>query len=144
MCPADPPATDPPATDAEAPDGDSGQRRRWRPRALREGDDPDPRFTLANERTFLAWLRTAMGLIAGAIGFEALGDDIVGATAQLVLVLGLLAGATVIAGFAFVRWLGIERAMRTGTSLPVPALGALVAALVSGVALGMLVLLAIE
>ena len=118
-------------------------RRRWCPRALRDGDDPDPRFTLANERTFLAWLRTAMGLVAGAVGFEAIGDEIVGAAAQLVLVTGMLAGAAVVAGFAFLRWLGVERAMRTGASLPVPALGALLAALVGAVALGMLVLLTI-
>ncbi len=32
--------------------------RGWRPRAFREGEDPDPRFTLANERTYLAWVRT--------------------------------------------------------------------------------------
>jgi putative membrane protein len=29
------------------------------------GEDPDPRFTFANERTFLAWIRTAMALIGG-------------------------------------------------------------------------------
>jgi hypothetical protein len=29
------------------------------------GTDPDPRFTLANERTFLAWVRTALAVVAG-------------------------------------------------------------------------------
>ncbi|MFC7446534.1 YidH family protein [Rhodococcus daqingensis] len=33
-------------------------------KAFRDGDDPDPRFTLANERTYLAWVRTGLGLIA--------------------------------------------------------------------------------
>ena len=32
-----------------------------------EGDDPDYRFTLANERTFLAWIRTALALLAGGV-----------------------------------------------------------------------------
>ncbi|MBM4509720.1 DUF202 domain-containing protein, partial [Rhodococcus hoagii] len=31
------------------------------------GEDPDPRFTLANERTYLAWVRTGLGLIAAAV-----------------------------------------------------------------------------
>ncbi|MFD4293495.1 YidH family protein [Rhodococcus sp. NPDC058532] len=129
-------------TERVAGTGPAGSGR-WRPRALRDGDDPDPRFTLANERTFLAWMRTAMGLIAGAVGFEAFGAEIVRPAVQLVLVLGMLAGAAVIAGFAFVRWLGVERAMRMGRSLPVPSLGALVAVLVGGVALALLAVLTI-
>lgn len=36
-----------------------------------EGSDPDPRFTLANERTFLAWVRTSLALLAGGIGLDA-------------------------------------------------------------------------
>ena len=36
------------------------------------GDEPDPRFTLANERTFLAWIRTALALIAAGVALEAL------------------------------------------------------------------------
>nr|WP_301979777.1 DUF202 domain-containing protein [Corynebacterium tuberculostearicum] len=35
------------------------------------GTDPDPRFTLANERTFLAWIRTSLALIAGGVALEA-------------------------------------------------------------------------
>ena len=31
------------------------------------GKTPDYRFTLANERTFLAWIRTALALMAGAV-----------------------------------------------------------------------------
>jgi putative membrane protein len=32
-----------------------------------EGTEPDYRFTLANERTFLAWIRTALALLAGGV-----------------------------------------------------------------------------
>lgn len=111
---------------------------------MRDGDDPDPRFTLANERTYLAWIRTAMGLTAGAVGLEALGTEILCPTMQLVLIPGMFAGAALTAGFAFARWLGIERAMRTGRSLPVPTLGLLMAVLVGGVAVTMLVAVAIR
>ncbi|WP_411194591.1 YidH family protein [Rhodococcus jostii] len=41
------------------------------------GTDPDPRFTLANERTFLAWIRTSLGLLAAAVGFQAFGAELV-------------------------------------------------------------------
>ena len=39
------------------------------PRAV--GRDPDPRFTLANERTYLAWNRTALALIGGGLAAAA-------------------------------------------------------------------------
>jgi putative membrane protein len=43
------------------------------PRRVYEvGDEPDPRFTLANERTFLAWIRTALALIAAGVALEAI------------------------------------------------------------------------
>ena len=42
-------------------------------RVFPAGREPDPRFTLANERTFLAWIRTALGLLAGGIGVLTLG-----------------------------------------------------------------------
>ena len=35
----------------------------WR----RDGQEPDYRFSLANERTFLAWIRTALALLAGGV-----------------------------------------------------------------------------
>ncbi len=38
--------------------------------ATRGGEEPDYRFSLANERTFLAWIRTALALLAGGVVFE--------------------------------------------------------------------------
>lgn len=37
-----------------------------------DGDEPDPRFTLANERTFLAWVRTTLAMLAGAVALHSL------------------------------------------------------------------------
>lgn len=36
-----------------------------------QGEEPDARFSLANERTFLAWIRTSLALIAGGVALEA-------------------------------------------------------------------------
>ena len=58
-----------------------------------EGSEPDPRFTLANERTFLAWIRTALALTAGGVALEALTVPLLPglrlAASLLLLVLGL-------------------------------------------------------
>ena len=61
-----------------------------------EGEEPDPRFTLANERTFLAWIRTALALVAAGIGLEAFVPALAlpGLRQALAVVLALL-GATV-------------------------------------------------
>lgn len=49
-------------------------RERRFPRSIYgHGAEPDPRFTLANERTFLAWIRTSLALIASGVALEALG-----------------------------------------------------------------------
>ena len=47
------------------------RRQRWPARVYGTGAEPDYRFSLANERTFLAWLRTSMALVAGAVALDA-------------------------------------------------------------------------
>jgi putative membrane protein len=80
-------------------------------------DGVDPRFTLANERTFLAWIRTALGLLAGAAGLLALNvpwPD--GAVRALALLLTVVGGAAAVLGWD--RWRRVQRAMEAGTPLP--------------------------
>lgn len=89
-------------------------------RILGGGVDPDPRFTLANERTFLAWIRTSLALLAGGVAVEAFIADLFGpelrkTVSGLLLVLALLVG-----GGSFFRWLNVERSMRRKDSLPLP------------------------
>lgn len=90
------------------------------PRALNVGEDPDPRFTLANERTFLAWIRTSLALLAGGIAVEAFTQEIFDDTARKVLGTLLLVLGGVLAASAAGRWLRVEVAMRQKRSLPIP------------------------
>ena len=80
--------------------------------------EPDYRFTLANERTFLAWLRTALALLAAAVAVVQLVPQFsVPGVRQVVG--GLLAGlAVVTAGAGLLRWEQVDRAIRRGLPLP--------------------------
>jgi putative membrane protein len=95
------------------------RRPRW---VYDAGSDPDPRYTLANERTFLAWVRTSIGLLAGGVALHALGlPDSDWLRTTLAVLLVLFGAAT--CAFALVRWARVERAMRTHQPLPAFSLG---------------------
>jgi len=83
-----------------------------------QGDEPDYRFSLANERTFLAWIRTALALVAGAILLHEFASHIRPAAmiAGASVALALLA-ASLGAG-AYQRWKSNEIAMRHSRPLP--------------------------
>ena len=105
-------------------------------RALLGGDEPDPRFTLANERTFLAWIRTPLALLGGGIAVETFAGHAFEPRLRLVITLGLLSLSLLVSLGACLRWLAVERALRHRRALPLPALvpalalGCCVAALV--------------
>jgi putative membrane protein len=97
----------------------SGTDRRWPRRVYAEGTEPDPRFTFANERTFLAWIRTGLGFLAAGVAIAAiarlnarLGPEVRIASCFLI-VCGLVCGVG-----AFTRWMRNERAMRLKQALP--------------------------
>ena len=115
-------------------DGGSG----WRPRALRDGQEPDPRFTLANERTFLAWIRTSLGLTAGAVALEAFAGDEIPEIIRTPLACILVVLAAVLAIVAFRRWIRIEFALRHKQPLPLPQASILLAL---GISIGAVVLI---
>jgi putative membrane protein len=98
-----------------------------RPRSTGVGSDPDYRFSLANERTFLAWIRTALGLLAGGVALVALLDDVGEPAVRTATGLVLLVLSVLLPPLAYRRWAATERALRTGESLPEPGLLRLVA-----------------
>lgn len=107
--------------------------RRFPRSVYRHGAEPDVRFTLANERTFLAWMRTALALIAGGVALEALGLGIqpgFRSAASLMLVLaGIFTPLQ-----AWLGWMRSERALRRGEPLPSAALALPIAVAVGVVA----------
>lgn len=104
------------------------------------GSDPDYRFTLANERTFLAWIRTSLALIAAGAAVTSLLPRLgaQGTRAALGLLL-LLLGMTVAAA-SYRRWDRNERALRLGTALPPTSLTRVMAGGVVLITLALMVL----
>lgn len=95
-----------------------------RPGPAGEGE-PDYRFTLANERTFLAWIRTALALIAGGIAVVQFVPAFGIPGVRHGLAVALTAGGGVLAALAVRRWQRVQAAMRRDEDLPpthVPAL----------------------
>jgi putative membrane protein len=82
------------------------------------GTDPDYRFTLANERTFLAWLRTGLALLAGAVALASLVHDFGPRPFRIAITVLLLALALAVTIGAYVRWDRTERALREKRPLP--------------------------
>ncbi|SMQ75444.1 DUF202 domain-containing protein [Agreia sp. VKM Ac-1783] len=97
------------------------------------GDEPDARFSLANERTALAWMRTGLALVAGGVALTTLAG-----VADLPLFVDVMAalvclGGGLVAVSALIGWRRVERAMRLALPLPAPRI-------LVGVGLGIVVL----
>jgi putative membrane protein len=92
------------------------------------GYEPDYRFSLANERTLLAWIRTAFGLIALGVP---LAGGIHGVTLprwHREIGLGAIALSVMIAPAAYRNWRRAQLAMRLGVRLPRDPLPVILAA----------------
>jgi putative membrane protein len=105
-----------------------------------QGSEPDPRFSLANERTFLAWIRSALAFIAGGVALEALALDLkphLRKAASLLLILTGVAAPVQ----AWIDWYRAEKSLRLSTLLPAPTLALPIA--VAVVLVGCLLLAAV-
>jgi putative membrane protein len=114
-----------------------------RPDLRSVGRDPDPRFTLANERTFLAWNRTAIALIGGGLAAGQL-LDFESRLARLVVALPPIALGLVLALSSYRRWEANERALRLDEPLPGSGPPWLLSVGIAAVALVAVVVLAVD
>jgi putative membrane protein len=96
--------------------------------------EPDVRFSYANERTFLAWIRTALALVTAGLAITQLLPPFDFAGGRRLLGLPLIALGVTVAVLSIRTWRGNERAMRRGVPLPASPLPLLVAVVVSIVA----------
>lgn len=101
------------------------------------GTEPDARFSLANERTFLAWLSAGLALLSVGVGLEALAANVQPGF-RLAASLVLVAAGVACPVQAWFGWARVEAALREGRPLPfAPLLAVLPVALVAA---GLLVL----
>ncbi|MFD7500187.1 YidH family protein [Streptomyces sp. NPDC059850] len=90
---------------------------RRRPEA-EEGTEPDYRFTLANERTFLAWIRTGISLLAAGVAVRQLVPSFQVPHARELLAVACTLLAVVISAGAYPRWRKVQRALSRQAPLP--------------------------
>jgi putative membrane protein len=112
--------------------------RRWPGWVYDEGDEPDYRFSFANERTFLAWVRTSLALVAAGVALDVV-DLSISRAAQDVAALALVVLGIVTAAASWVRWALSERSMRRGRPLPSFGVGVLFAVVLVAAAVVLLV-----
>jgi putative membrane protein len=100
-----------------------------------EGTEPDPRFTFANERTFLAWSRTALALVVAGLGVVQLLPPFPGVPwGRHVLGVPLIVFGAVVAVVAYGEWVKSQRAMRLGQPLPRSVMPRLLAVVITTIA----------
>lgn len=94
--------------------------RRWPAGVYGKGEEPDPRFSLANERTALAWIRTALALVGGGVAVISL--SALGGIPGWVALAGAASclGGGAVAVRAVIGWARTERALRERLPLPAP------------------------
>ena len=113
--------------------------KRWPKGVYGNGNELDPRFSLANERTFLAWIRTTLALLAGSAAVHALDlsvSDAIERSASALLAFAGLACAT----HAWIGWAKTESALRNGRPLPSNGIGLLIVVVVAAVSVVLIVI----
>ena len=116
----------------------SGRFAAWLPGGadLEEGHEPDARFTFANERTFLAWSRTALALVVAGLAIVQLLPPFPGVPlGRHLLGVPLIVLGAVLAIVAYGEWVRNQRALRRGDPLPRSVMPWILAATIAGMAI---------
>jgi putative membrane protein len=119
---------------------DSGRGDRDEPEGPNRVHDPEPdvRFSYANERTFLAWIRTSLGFITAGLAITQLIPPFRFSGGRRLIGLPLIAVGVLIAAFSFWNWKDNERAMREQRPLPrspIPLISSVVVGVIATIAL---------
>lgn len=89
------------------------------------GGEPDPRFTLANERTFLAWIRTSLALLAAGVALDSFVSEIDPLIKTIAT--GMLLGTGIyLPLMSLYQWWRTEKALRHQSPLPASSHGILI------------------
>ena len=97
--------------------------------------EPDVRFTLANERTFLAWNRTALALVVAGLGIVQLLPPFPGVPwGRHVLGVPLIVLGAAVSVTAFREWRRTQSALRRSEPIPQSVLPRILVVTITGVA----------
>ncbi|MGH3122373.1 MAG: YidH family protein [Streptosporangiaceae bacterium] len=106
------------------------------PAAGAPGGEPDARYTFANERTFLAWIRTALALIAAGLAIVQLLPPFHGIRwGRHAIGVPLILLGAVVPVLSYLEWNANQRALRRGGPLRRSRLPQLLAVIIALVAL---------
>jgi putative membrane protein len=101
-----------------------------------DGTEPDARFTFANERTFLAWNRTALALVVAGLAIAQLLPPFPGVPfGRHLLAVPLICLGAVVSVTGYLEWRRDQRALRLGQPLPHSSLPKILAVSITGIAL---------
>jgi putative membrane protein len=110
-----------------------------------DGTEPDARFTFANERTFLAWNRTALALVVAGLAIAQLLPPFPGVPfGRHLLAVPLICLGAIVSIAGYLEWRHDQRALRLGQPLPPSALPKVLAVSISGIAVAATVVMLVS
>jgi putative membrane protein len=121
---------------AAEPEPQAGAAGQAGPADRDDDSEPDARFTFANERTFLAWNRTALALVVAGLAIAQLLPPFPGLPfGRHLLAVPLIALGAILSVAGYLEWRRNQRALRHGQPLPRSPLPRILAASITAMAI---------